>query len=392
MGGVISRNLFPNSPGATNVLSHPSPTLSHIQTDLDDSQCYMCDATPEDPRVLDCDHVFCLVCLDSFVTSGGEIACAVCSQVTNLPKGLNPSHLPKHIICQKPKTLDVGDHLSLVTSWTVEGGITSVRFDPETHVIFVGSSDDEAHIQMFSYTGRHLGNLRADRTLKSTRLAIDTKRKLLLAVAGNYVVCFNREGVQSNTLLCPQFQLISDVEYHTEADRYIVADLNAHKLHVIDPDTGLVERSIPAQESRFIQESRSNISLTSGCLPDLGPVVVTTDCWEGVLRVYSVGKRMKEVRKYGEGNGPWQLRWPNQTRFDPLGRLVVSDRVNHRLVGVHTEDDVREEKYWQILNTSGMGLGLPTQLDISPEGFMALSLWEEVDSPSTIMLLSLKHH
>ncbi|XP_052789926.1 tripartite motif-containing protein 2-like isoform X2 [Mya arenaria] len=95
--------------------------LARQQFDL--LQCKLCNNIYEDPRLLDCLHSFCSVCLDSYhqdSSDAGEemVTCPLCQEVTKLEGNVNT--LPGNTLLQKYITQARKDKTSIVAGREVE--------------------------------------------------------------------------------------------------------------------------------------------------------------------------------------------------------------------------------------------------------------------------------
>ena len=186
-------------------------------------ECDICTELLKNPRILDCDHVFCLDCLEK-LEYRKTIKCPNCRKETEIKDGLQVRHLRKKIV----RSVAAKPNVSVVHSWTVEHDIIDVVMDEDSGLLFIATGYVEKPILMYSMMGVYNGYIKADINLQYARLTVDTKRGLILAINTSTsiraIVVFDREGTQVATIKCSQFQRLLQISYHVRKDVYIVAD------------------------------------------------------------------------------------------------------------------------------------------------------------------------
>ena len=412
-------------------------------------ECVICSEHVNDFRALDCGHMFCVVCLEKLIRRH-QITCPHCRRVTTVPRGLKVTHLRKHVIPAHKSKVKVKPKVKVVTSWRVESQITSMKVDEDSGTVIVASQAPE--LRMYGYNGHYYGNLEADRDLSLARLAVDTKRGLILAadVDSNRpaIVRIDREGRQTTTVRCSHFNHLNAVSYHPGMDVYILADKGSRFLYYYDPRSDRLARRIPAPAPG---EGVVGMCVACGEGSDLW---ATSDWGAGVVRLWDTeGTCVRAWTARGKGFGEFVN--PSGVAISPGGGLLVSDATNQRLVSLtpptvtpqnqsprantdsgvdsggmgsggsavdssgssgasastsftdldqHTDvcawlDHVWPEgpqttngpgrhDDWAIAgSTAGMELGAPREIDITRDGLVVASMWNDNSGPFNVAVL-----
>ena len=341
-------------------------------------ECDICTELLKNPRILDCDHMFCLDCLEKLEYKK-TIKCPNCRKETDIPTGLQVRHL------RKKKNIATKPNVSVVHSWIVKHMITEVVIDEDSDVLFIAIGDKGKPIKEYSMNGKYTGYMSADVDLQYTRLTVDTKRGLILAMSARAIVVFDREGTQVATIKCSQFLRLLQISYHVRKDVYIVADIKARCLFYVSPNTNKVVKTIPALTEGELQ-SDTTMCITcdkSGTLSTWA----TCDRTGNTVRLYdSDGDCIKVWDNKGSGVG--QIFSPGGLYMDSAGQLLVSDMDNHRIVRLDP-GCIGENGEWKVLvNTQQFGLGHPRMIDITQDGIAVVVFWSSLDGPFNVGLLN----
>ena len=340
-------------------------------------ECDICTELLKNPRILSCDHVFCLDCLEK-LEYRKTIKCPNCRKETEIPDGLQVRHLRKKNIRSKSAKARIG----VVTSWTVEHPITDVVIDEDSGVLFIATGDVEKPIKMYSMMGEYTGYRRAS---VHCSLTVDTKRGLILATSRTAITVFDMEGTQVATVKCSQFQSLNQISYHVRKDVYIVADSGARCIFYVSPNTNKVVKTIPALTEG---ESQSDTNIHITC-DKSGTVSTWAACdWRGnTVRLYdSDGACIKVWDNKGRGVG--QILSPSGIYMDSAGQLLVNDTGNCRIVRLHP-GCIGENGEWKVLvNTQHFGLGHPRDIDITEDGIAAVAFWDKKSGPFNVGLIN----
>ena len=351
--------------------------------------CDICTEPRNDTRYLNCNHGYCMTCVEGIEAVDGAITCPTCKEDTVLPPGLHVTHLRKRLVRSKSRdTLG----MPLIHSWSVTHQVEDVAIDDVTGVVYLGTCDPIKPIKMYSMTGHYTGHLKADRNLFATRLAVDTKRGLLLAIGLDgeisAIVMFDREGTQVGAFHCEQFIHMNSIAYHIGNDVYIVADIDAHCLYYVDPNAEKVVKTIPALTD---EELHTDTTMSITC-DKTGTVSTWATCdWIGtIVRLYDADGACIKVWD-NKGRGLNQLLSPDGIYMDSSGHLLVSDCDNHRIVRLrvdkHTTGGAQEQSH-VVVYTGQYCLGNPRAIDVSMDGLAVVLMWADHPGPHNVALLN----
>ena len=348
--------------------SYPSPY---------EDECDICMEFLNNPRALTCGHVFCLDCLEKLERKK-TITCPQCRKDTEIPVGLQVKHLPKKL----PKKSTTGKYLStkceltLVKSWEVKTDIISVNIDEKNILIYAGTNGANDQIQVYTFAGELVNTIQHSKENATPKLAIDTKRGLLLSGYVSDIKSFHSDGERVGIITCPKVKFISNLVYEYSNDRYVVADRKAHCLAFISPSTESMVRSAPAEEARPTKGGGRNMYMAASKSPH-SSLLATLDSEKGLVKLYDGEGNF--IRSYGgTGSGFGKLSRPSGICFDHQDRILVSDMNNHRLVRL-SHDAGDESQEWEvIMDTSTLELGHPRMVDVTEDGLVAMAMYTTV--------------
>ena len=355
--------------------SHPSPY---------GDECDICTELLKNPRVLDCDHVFCLDCLEK-LERRKTITCPQCRKDTEITPGLHVKHLPK-IRPGKPSVSNKTIKLNLVKKWETGKVISAVKIDEDNMFIYAGLDNPGKPVSVYTFGGKHLYGF-VDGYVRPA-IAIDTKRRLtLLGEESNEIVSYSSNGNMAGKICPKEVGHIDDISYQIQEDMYVVADDKSHCLHFISPSTESVVRSVPAEEARSATGGKRNVFMAASKSPH-SSLLATLDNEKGLVKLYDGEGNF--IKSYGgTGSGFGKLYRPCGICFDHQDRILVCDTGNHRLVRL-SPDAVDESQEWEvIMDTSTLGLGKPRDVDVTQDGLVVMAMFTKVkDGPFNLVVFS----
>ena len=344
-------------------------------------ECDICTELLKNPRVLDCDHVFCLDCLEK-LERRKTITCPQCRKDTEIPVKHLPKTLPKKIT---GKNLSTKCELKLVKSWEVKTEIISVNVDEENRLINTSNKRVNDQIQVYTFAGELVNVIQHSNGIVTPKLAIDTKRGLLLSGYGSDITSFHSDGERVGIITCPKVNFIFDLIYECSNDRYVVAGDTDHSIYFISPSAESVVRSVPAEEVRRATGWGRNVFMAASKSPH-SSLLATLDCEKGLVKLY-VGEG-NFIRSYGgTGSGFGKFNRPCGICFDHQDRILVSDTGKHRLIRLRPDAVVESQEWEVIMDTSTLGLGHPRMVDVTEDGLVVMAIFTKImDVLSTVNL------
>ena len=346
-------------------------------------ECDICTELLKNPRVLDCDHVFCLDCLEK-LERRKTITCPQCRKDTEITPGLHVKHLPK-IRPGKSAPSSNNIKLKLIKTWETRKQISDVKVDEESMVIYVGVDNRGKPVSVYTLGGKHLYGLEYDSGRPA--VAIDTKRRLTLLGVEKKIVSYSSNGNMAGKICPKELGHISDIAFQIQQDLYVAADDKSHCLHFISPSIESVVRSVPAEEARSTTGGYMNVFMAASKSPH-SSLLATLDLEKGLVKLYDGEGNF--IRSYGgTGSGFGKLKRPSGICFDHQDRILVCDTGNHRLVRL-SPDAVDESQEWEvIMDTSTLGLGHPRRVDVTEDGLVAMAMFTKVkDGPFNVAVFS----
>ena len=341
--------------------------------DVNDDECSICYHLINSPRVLDCDHQFCLQCLEG-MADPQSLTCTICGQVTNIPEGTLIKHLPR------PYS-GIDDDVTLVTTITLDVQIADVLADDASGLFYVGVADDVRAIRTYGMNGKERSALSCDRNLAYCRLAKDSKRGLLLATDTDpnqpAIATFDGDGVHTGSVTCPEFHGIDSIAYHVGLDVYLVSDRVTQSVLYMDPRINTVVRAFPTHTTA--PPGEGNVNLTCD---KTGSVYTWATCNSHThsVQVHDVeGACIKHYSSHGNGHGEFDC--PRGLYMDGQGRVVVSDWRNARMVKVDLECYGEEGEWEAVVSTGHFNLGGPRNIDVTDDGLAAVVMWDKPEGP-----------
>ena len=347
-------------------------------------ECDICTELLKNPRVLDCDHVFCLDCLEK-LERRKRITCPQCRKDTEITPGLHVKHLPRRVP-QKSKALQIDTcDLSLVKTWKVDTHVSVVIIDDDNKLLYISQIKPGQATSIYTFTGRLVDEIKDSFNSSSPKLALDTRRGLLVYADMIYIRSFDGNGTLAGDVKCPEIKHLVAIGYQSRDDRYLLADDEAHCLYFYCPNQEKVTKTVPVEEARLADDGGRNLFLYASKNPDHS-LIVTVDYEKGLVKLYDgEGTFIKSYGGTGKGFG--KLTRPSGVCVDDEGRIVVTDRGNERIVRI-CPDAVNEADEWEVLlNTAPLKLGFPGTLDVTSDGLMVVH-FAKADGPNQIAVFT----
>ena len=177
-------------------------------------------------------------------------------------------------------------------------------------------------------------------------VCVDTRRDCLVVSHYIRLLCMDREGGKVREIRVPGARLLCGVVYCEERDVSVVGDVGVHCLWYIDAGSGAVVRQVGSEGSGEGQ-LRYPWYLCHHHVSEGECHIYVSDCDNHCISMYTASGDY--IRRFGsQGSGDRQLSNPQGVCVDGIGRVVVCDQGNERVVRYWWERDVEQ---WDVILT-----------------------------------------
>ena len=368
--------------------------------------CPICFEHYNDPRSLSCAHQFCVQCLEKIKVTKNykgetEVTCPTCRFVTLIEEGASLRDLPRPVLMnevqkmveKQPQTrVEVAtgsgapkrgnflvlDHVRTIKASDVAKKVTCIDsaliYPQNGHLLLKGSDLSDGQIWV-KEEGGDMKYLVYDDPYARSRLSEQNviggtgsigldfirDRKLIasttamLSLSGD-----NFRSIVANDVIDVTDADLHGVTYILQEDLYAVSDVTNHQIILLDPKSRSIVRRFGSRGSSQCQFLGPFYICT---YTDHGKsVIVVSDKHNHRIQLFDVlGKHIRTYGEYGMGEG--QLFEPQGVTVDPLGRILVSDCNNSRVVMFW--EDLGAERWTSLLSEAELG-GHPYFLAMEP--------------------------
>ena len=259
-----------------------------------------------------------------------------------------------------------------------EGKIEDCFFDTKTNketgdpeYVYVKMEDS---MHKYDVEGQQIREWR----LPSGPACMDTERDLIVSGSGSHISRATRLGDDPQCIYGGSVHVnknkarVTSMAYHDQSDRYVLVDSYRNDVLFTDATSGKVKAHVTKSNS---YKSAALIRPVSVSCHQRSPhgLIAVTESANHCVKLYNI--KAKLIRTLGShGDGRCQLNSPRGVCMDAMGRIVVCDHGNKRVVRF-TRMCVGGSWRWEcILSPEMLAHRHPSHVDISDDGHMVVTL------------------
>ena len=233
------------------------------------------------------------------------------------------------------------------------------------------------HVLKQKLNGRKIREWSVSNDTSTGGACFDSARELIVSASGQSVSRTTRLGrdpgyLCTSSVKVRKAKVISSVAYHAQSDRYIITDTELKSVMVVDATSGKVKSHVKTSRGNWGDDLDFPDTVSCHRMSPHGLIAVT-DSANHCVKLYNIkAKLLRFLGSYGDGR--CQLNSPRGVCMDAMGRIVVCDHGNKRVVRF-TRMCVGGSWRWEcILSPEMLAHRHPSYVDISNDGHMVVIL------------------